>query len=401
MNQNDLWAPFKLLGDSIASEWRAHDYAEDAFGDISARLLTEGAFLSEADALELASRAAVEPEFPVQVDLDALFGQPPLTLYSTSRFHISLLYGLDATTSIHEHAFQGAFQVVCGSSLHSTWRFDERTRVCGRLRVGSATRQGSEVLTVGDVRPVLPGARGAHALFHLDEPSATLVVRTRSDPSAQPQCDYYPPSLSVASFADDASLTRRLQLLHLLRRTDEGRLREAVRTALCLDDLGSAVTVLLTACRMELGDAFTEEAAGMLADRDERLGKSLRGVAARVVRDHRLMALRRRVTAAEPRLVLALALNGLDRRSALGAFAERYRTDPVDRLAGAVGELLARTDGMEPCEPLLEILRGLLGGLPPESLVRDLGRRPEYRPRLIEKIVSALLQSPSLGQLFQ
>jgi hypothetical protein len=199
--------------------------------------------------LGLAERAAQTPALPAQVDLAARFGEPPLTLYSTSRFHISLLYWLDSTTSIHEHAFQGAFRVVRGSSLHSRWRFAEETRICGRLRVGNATRVASEVLTMGDVRPILPGGEGAHALFHLEQPSATLVARTRSDPAARPQYEYCPPSLAVDPLVEDPSLTPRLQLLHLLRQEDPARARRAIRQCLVADDLASAVMILLLRLR--------------------------------------------------------------------------------------------------------------------------------------------------------
>ncbi|MEV7781369.1 hypothetical protein [Kitasatospora sp. NPDC088351] len=396
-----MWSPFRELGDAVAREWRAHDFGEDAFVGIAVRRLSEAACLDEVDALELAARAASEPVLPAQTDLDARFGQPPLTLYSTSRFHMTLLYWLESTTSIHEHAFQGAFRVLHGSSLHSSWRFDESARISGRLLLGRTTRLRSEVLAVGDVRPILPGARGAHALFHLDQPSATLVVRTRSDPGAQPQYEYCPPSLSVNPFDEDPSLTRRLQLLHLLRQEDEKGLREAVRRSLATDDLVSAVTVLLDVCGLDLDGAFTEEAIGLVADRRAEFADPLRAAAREVVRDHRLTALRRRVNSPEARLVLALALNGLDRRGSLDAFAARYGADPVGRMAAGIGDLLSQADGIDPVEPLPEILRLLLGGSPAERVVHELGGRPEYHPRLIEKITDILLRSPTLQRLFR
>ncbi|MFN2514442.1 MAG: hypothetical protein ABR568_23900, partial [Pyrinomonadaceae bacterium] len=53
---------------------------------------------------------------PHQYDVEGRFGNPPITLFAGPRFHIDVYYWLDGTTSIHQHSFTGAFQVLLGSS---------------------------------------------------------------------------------------------------------------------------------------------------------------------------------------------------------------------------------------------------------------------------------------------
>src|ERR1019366_9823901 len=74
-----------------------------------------------------------------------------------------------------------------------------------------------EWLTRGDVRPILPGSGLVHALFHLDRPSVSVVVRTPSDALAGPQYSYSRAGLAFDPFAKSDALTRKLETLDLLR----------------------------------------------------------------------------------------------------------------------------------------------------------------------------------------
>ena len=44
---------------------------------------------------------------PEQMDVEAAFGNPPVTLFAGLRFHIDVYFWLDGTTEIHQHAFAG------------------------------------------------------------------------------------------------------------------------------------------------------------------------------------------------------------------------------------------------------------------------------------------------------
>jgi hypothetical protein len=47
-----------------------------------------------------------------------------------------------------------------------------------------------ELLNVGDVQEIQAGRQYIHSLFHLDQPSATIVIRTEKSPLYLPQFAY-------------------------------------------------------------------------------------------------------------------------------------------------------------------------------------------------------------------
>ncbi|MFF7635859.1 hypothetical protein ACFZB9_22335 [Kitasatospora sp. NPDC008050] len=361
MAQAGMWNMFQELGNTLDREWRLHDYSEDSFPEICVDLLGSGSDLNGFDPLEFAAETVCGPSLPHQIDMCARFGQPPLTLFSTSRFYLGLLYWLSSTTSIHEHGFQGAFRVVSGSSLHSRWHFDGRIEVSRHVIIGDVIRSCSEVLSVGAVRPILPGPDGAHSLFHLEHPSVTLIARTHADPRAQPQYDYHPPSVATNPFFDDPPTQRRLQLMRMLQ-VDPERFQECVRRWLATSDFMSSLSLLFELCKTAQGTVLLDESIDLVAERYGSLGEPLREVTDVLVQDLQLTALRERVRDPGARLVLALILNGADREGSLKIFSQKYGGNPVEQLAAAIGVLLDEGDGISIADPVPEILRILLEG---------------------------------------
>jgi hypothetical protein len=79
----------------------------------------------------------------------------------------------------------------------------------------------------GSTRSIEAGARFIHALYHLDHPSLTVVVRTYSDPGTHPQYDYLPPTMAIDPAPVDVGLKRRLECLAALARQEPGAFQEA------------------------------------------------------------------------------------------------------------------------------------------------------------------------------
>lgn len=119
--------------------------------------------------------------------LDDHFSDFPLVLYQHSHFRIELLSWLQASTSVHQHAFSGAFRVWEGSSLHSRYRFSGQQSVGVGVYRGETEYLGSEWLDRGDIRTIHAGAGLTHAVFHLQRPTFSLVARTHSEPWHAPQ----------------------------------------------------------------------------------------------------------------------------------------------------------------------------------------------------------------------
>jgi hypothetical protein len=110
-------------------------------------------------------------------------GQPPAVLYRNADLEIQALTWMQGTTAIHQHGFDG----------------------------------------------VLSGTGFIHALFHLERPSVTIVVRNQSTVASFPQYTYRLPGVGLNDFHTDDRLLLRLCGLHSLHRTDPA---EAWKTSL-------------------------------------------------------------------------------------------------------------------------------------------------------------------------
>src|SRR5574341_1398073 len=116
---------FAELGALIESRWRDQNYREELFPDTASQALSEFNLPARTDAWQIIRWVHTTPTLPEQLDAKAHFGDPPLTLYAGPRFYIDVYFWLDGTTSIHQHAFSGAFQVLLGGSVHAHYDFEK------------------------------------------------------------------------------------------------------------------------------------------------------------------------------------------------------------------------------------------------------------------------------------
>jgi hypothetical protein len=257
---------------------------------------------------------------PEQDDLDARFGQPPLTVYRGRRFFIQVLFWVDGTTLIHQHNLCGAFAVLAGGSLHSRYRFTVRERVNARLLLGDTQLIDAERLAPADVRPITYDL--IHSVFHLEEPSATVLVRTFTDALPTPQYNYFPPHVALDPYFREPVTTRRLQALGLLQKLgDRSHLRLAGEL-IARSDFETAYRVLEQAARQLDDDAALEVLIGKARRRHGARVNLLRPVLAEMRRQEVLIEARAHFKDPDLRLFLALLLNLPDRASIL-RFASR------------------------------------------------------------------------------
>jgi hypothetical protein len=333
---------------------------------------------------DLACRA---DRLPDQLDRGE-FGQPPVTVFSTPRFYVSVLFWLTGTTAIHDHSFDGAFHVLHGGSLHTTFRWDASEIVSEQMQIGALREERIERLSAGDSRPIRSGGGMIHSLFHLEEPSATVVIRTPRASVARPQYCYWHPGIACCAEYQEAEIKRRVALMHVVYRAQPERFAER-----CLRWFTSAdsVTAFL-ALRSCLALASPEEADAILTEAEQRrpaLAGHVRAVLEELRRETAII--RRRTTVKEPelRFFLAVLLNVRGREAALRTIKERFaERDPVDAVLGWV-DALARTPapggkegsalGFELDDVVRAVLRGLLRGETEaelEAAVAALAKRP-------------------------
>jgi len=203
---------FKRLGAEIEGLWRAENYNEAKLPGIAADALRRADIPRKTDVWDIARWALGENELPRQRDVTGRFGEPPITIYSGLRFHIDVYFWFEGTTAIHQHSFCGAFQVMFGSSIHSWYGFETERVINKFTETGKMSLKVCELLNVGDVQEIVAGKHYIHSLFHLDHPSATIVVRTDRSPLELPQYSYHKPSLAIDPFFDQDTITKKMQI---------------------------------------------------------------------------------------------------------------------------------------------------------------------------------------------
>ena len=167
---------FERLGDCIKDAYARVNYNEDRLPEIAAEFLEKQQLPVESDMGHIA-RFLLSTE--IEQTPKATFSDLPVIVYRGGGFYIQLLVWQKSTTAIHHHAFSGAFKVVHGSSIHSRYTFEEQDRISSKLVRGRAKLDSIELLERGAIHQIVPGKQGLlHALFHIDEPSITVVVRT-------------------------------------------------------------------------------------------------------------------------------------------------------------------------------------------------------------------------------
>jgi hypothetical protein len=336
---------FDALGRCIEARWSAVDYDEARLPEIACGELASHAIADGVTALDVVRWVHSTLPLPSQADAAAAFAQPPITVFTGDRFYISVLNWVDGTTTIHEHGFSGALQVLSGSSIHTSFRFEGAERVNDRFLMGRVRRQEITRLVRGDIRPIVSGELGIHSLFHLERPSATVVVRTHRDPAARPAYTYHPPYVAHDDRYLPPRARRRLQTLELLRVIDPSVFQSEAEALVRGADLELAFLLLdRVHVAAAVGDADIEAfLVAMRAARPRHVDELLEVVEERR-RVERISALRRQIADPDDRYLLALAMLAPGRSNIARLLAEQLgAADLPRRLAVFALSVLERT----------------------------------------------------------
>jgi hypothetical protein len=317
---------FEQLGAIVLERWKRANFSLKKFPPIARAALEEQPPATRVDLAALMRDFLLGEDQPLQTD--SPFGQPELVVYSHPRFYIQLLFWLDGTTAIHQHAFSGAFHVLHGSSIHAEYQFEKGRSVTPSLRVGNVRMEKIEILETGCTVPIASGQETIHSLFHLDSPSVTAVVRTQHDPGAGPQFNYLPSHLAIDPLHEDLLTLRRKQLLDVVEHVED-----AGYAPLVMEMIGEL--------DFERGFYVLQHCMGYLQELDEwepaiksfekKHGALAGGVKATLreeVRRNRIKALRGTITEREHRFFLALLMNAPTAADLLALVARRFAKKP-------------------------------------------------------------------------
>jgi hypothetical protein len=415
--------PFQALGAEIEETWLGQNYNEEVFPSIAAEALIAADLPSKIAAWDIVEWTLKQTELPPQKDPHANFADPPITVFVAPRFYIDAYFWLDGTTQIHQHAFSGAFQVLLGSSLHSSYEFERTESVNVFTEVGQLRLRVCELLKVGDVKPILAGRQYIHSLFHLDQPSVTVVVRTDKSPLHRPQFSYYKPSLAIDPFFEHETTTKKLQTIRALYTVQHAEADALVAELLGSSDFQTSFAILSTVREFlggtPLGQLFNLESHAarfnsLLEIVARRHGSKANGLAAIFEHRDRLRDIVRRrnyVTDAGQRYFLAVLLNVDGLKRILSLIKQRFpESEPIEKVLDLVHDL-AQTRvvgvntpnalGIEAFDDLdLSILEHLLrGSSDAEARERVVTEYGETRSAGIDDKLVRIRESAILGPL--
>jgi hypothetical protein len=352
---------FRNLGDEIESLWLAQDYNEELLPEIAADALRRADLPSKTTAWEVAEWALNERELPPQRDLHGRFADPPITIYSGPRFHIDLYFWFEGTTAIHQHGFCGAFQVLLGSSIHSWYEFEAADVVNTFTEIGEMRLKVCQLLEVGAVQEIRAGRRYIHSLFHLEMPSATIVVRTDRSPLSLPQFSYEKPNLAIDPFFEQPTNIKKLQILAAAFRAKHPDADRLAIEMLERSDLQTTFNIL-SRLRHLVGANELEKMFGLgesqsrfqtfidaASSRHGKRGEIFGPIFERLDAIDEIVKRRNFVTNPEHRFFFALLMNVNDREHILGLIRQRFPdADPVEKILDWVFDLAqTRVVGVE------------------------------------------------------
>jgi DNA-binding transcriptional ArsR family regulator len=332
--------PFSDLGARVDQEWERASFDELALPRIAADALLAARIPEQVSGDDVLGWLLRAPSLPPQTDIVASFGQPPVTVYRGRRFHVQVLYWLNGSTTIHRHGFCGAFQVLEGGSLHSRWRFSPAQRVSSHMALGQTELLSCEILQRGDVVPITPDL--THGLYHLEAPSATIVVRSDGEIEHGPQYEYHPPSVAIDPFFVDPLVERWLQALRLLRASGHTEYRALAADLVARSDPYTVFRVLDQTQREDTDFALLEALTAAARPRLGAVADDLARAVREGVRRRAIHRLRRADRDPDRRFFLALLQNLPDR-------------DAIYRLVGR------RVVGKDPRETVLRWIADLSG----------------------------------------
>jgi hypothetical protein len=278
---------------------------------------------------------------PPQTPLSDPFGEPPVVLYRDGELVVQALTWMEGSTSIHQHAFAGAFLVLQGSSLHVEYSFAPHQELAdGHLALGDLQLGTIEVLSKGDVRPIVAGRGFIHALFHLERPSVTIVVRNRSSDLPYPQYGFRRPGIAhdVIDLTTDAHRGKQLQGLDAWYRLDHDAAHRAAVELVRHADLWTSYVV--TDHHWRTGNRGFPDMLDALERRSADLAPFLRPAFDETDRQTKILSRRALLDQPNHRLLLALLANLPDRASITAAVEDIHPgADPGRLLADWAAEL--------------------------------------------------------------
>lgn len=210
---------FKELGANVDRKWRNKNYNKTFFPEIAHNALIASKLNTKINFQEIIALGLHGDPAINQWQENSPFGDLQLIPYRDNNFYIEILVWKNGSTSIHDHGFSGAFMVLEGKSINARYKFDVQEEINTNFKIGQLHGEEFEFLHPGDVREIQAGRALIHAVYHLQEPTVSIVVRTYQDDWVMPQLEYRGNRIAVHQKLNNNFLNK-IRTLRVLQSVD-------------------------------------------------------------------------------------------------------------------------------------------------------------------------------------
>jgi len=384
---------FTQMGNSLEQQWREQQFESSCFPELARNSIEQSQPHKKVSTDLVSEWLFSSCALPEQLGLQSQFGDMALTVYKCEQFYIELLYWLDGTTSIHQHGFCGAFSVLQGSSIHSLYKLENVEIITDTFMFADIELQSCELLNKGDVRAIFPGEQMAHALFHLEQPNISLVVRNYREQSVAHQYRYLPPYLAYCPFTVDEKLECQQRLLSTLFKLDRNLFSDTIESVLPSLSLEYQVRLLSNNVYQLKSLGMLDNVLESFSERFPMYGERVKESLLWLNHSNTILGWRQKTTEKDLRFFLAVILNAPNKETAWHLIQQTYPERVIDSLVFEwLGRLVASSeiDDASLTEDSLPFIDCLLRGMPFEQTFVELGEF--FEPDELEKNRALLWQ---------
>lgn len=217
-----LYNELETVMERIEQKWQKQNYSTDLFPEIAWEE-TKNFDFSPLGEIRNQMKLFDMPGVRVQ-QKPSTFSDLYVQAFHNGRFMVEILNWWGGHVNVHDHDFAAVQFQLKGDALNAEYEFTT-SQDAGALRFGDLTMQAAEVWQEGGKSKVYPGKNHAHSVFHLGQPTTSLLVRTVATPRYGAQSNYFP-KLAAHYYVSNDIQRKKLTALSLLSRNTDNEFRE-------------------------------------------------------------------------------------------------------------------------------------------------------------------------------
>lgn len=255
---------FKLFSDleklmiDVEKRWQKQNFSTESFPDIVWEI-TRNIDLSDLGEVSNQLQLFDIPSVRL-LQKRSTFSDLYTQIYHNGRFMIEILNWWGGHVNVHDHDFSAVQFQLKGNALNVPYAFNTIENE-GAIRFGDLKVATAEIWKEGGRSIVRHGQDSLHGVFHLGEPTTSLLIRTIPTPRYGAQSNYFP-SLAGHYYVSNDLLRKKMTALSLLSKQNEKEFRYHLKKFLSSQSLSESFFMLL-----KLGEiTFQEKYSDLMID---------------------------------------------------------------------------------------------------------------------------------------